>query len=225
MERPLGGPGPEHHRLGADAGPAPVVDGAQRAEQGRRVPFEPEHAQAADDARDAQVVVVEAPDPVPGRAGEVGAAHDLGARIVVVVVVPGRWSSRPGGQVEAVEVQHAGQGGQESGAEVRAGAEGGEGGAVDDGGGGVVGGGFGEREEQLDVVVAVFEVGVREGEDRGHGAAGGVGGLDGGVVEADEGGGGAGVGGHGGGVGCCLVTGLKVAGACKALVVMTLFGF
>ncbi len=62
------------------------------------------------------------------------------------------------------------------------------------------GGGFGEREEELDVVVAVFEFGVREGEDRGEGAAVRVGGLDGGVVEADEHGNGIGVGGHGEGL-------------------------
>ncbi len=60
--------------------------------------------------------------------------------------------------------------------------------------------GFGEREEELDVVVAVFEFGVREGEDRGEGAAVWIGGLDGGVVESDEHGGGIGVGGHGEGM-------------------------
>lgn len=74
-----------------------------------------------------------------------------------------------------------------------------EGGGVDGRGGGVVGGGFGEREEELDVVVAVFEFGVREGEDGGEGSSGGVGGLDGGVVEADEHGARTGVGGHGDG--------------------------
>ena len=60
------------------------------------------------------------------------------------------------------------------------------------------GGGFGEREEELDVVVAVLEVAVGEGEDRGDGAAERVGGLDYWVVEADEHGGG----GHGVGRGC-----------------------
>ena len=59
------------------------------------------------------------------------------------------------------------------------------------------GGGLGEREEELDVVVAVFEFDVREGEDRGEGAAVGVGGSDDGVVEADEHGGGIGIAGHG----------------------------
>lgn len=59
------------------------------------------------------------------------------------------------------------------------------------------GGGFGEREEELDVVVAVFELAVWEGEDRGYGSTVLVRGLDGGVVEADERGGGAGGGGHG----------------------------
>ena len=49
--------------------------------------------------------------------------------------------------------------------EVWAGAEGGEGLAVDEWGRGVDPGAFGEREELLDVVVAVFEGGVREGED------------------------------------------------------------
>lgn len=57
--------------------------------------------------------------------------------------------------------------------------------------------GFGEGEEQLDVVVAVFELAVGEGEDRGQGTPVRVGGLDGGVVEADEHGGGTGLGGHG----------------------------
>lgn len=61
------------------------------------------------------------------------------------------------------------------------------------------GGGFGEGEEQLDVVVAVFEFAVWEGEDAGYGPSVWVGGLDGGVVEADERGGGVGVGGHGDG--------------------------
>ena len=57
--------------------------------------------------------------------------------------------------------------------------------------------GFGEGEEQLDVVVAVFELAVGQGEDRGQGTPVRVGALDGGVVEANEHGGGAAVGGHG----------------------------
>ena len=56
--------------------------------------------------------------------------------------------------------------------------------------------GFGEGEEQLDVVVAVFELPVGEGEDRGHGSPVRVGGLDGGVIEANEHGVGTAVGGH-----------------------------
>ena len=60
--------------------------------------FEAEDAEAADDARDAEVVVVEAADPVPGRAGEFGAGLDG----------EGRGSGVRPGRVEAVEVQHAG---------------------------------------------------------------------------------------------------------------------
>ena len=59
------------------------------------------------------------------------------------------------------------------------------------------GGGLGEGEELLDVVVAVFEGGVGEGEDGIEGASGGVRRLDFGVVEADDGGCGARIGGHG----------------------------
>lgn len=59
------------------------------------------------------------------------------------------------------------------------------------------GGGFGEGEELLDVVVAELEGGVGQGEDGGEGPAGGVGGLDGGVVEADDWGGRIGIWGHG----------------------------
>jgi len=62
------------------------------------------------------------------------------------------------------------------------GAEGEEGWAVDRGGCGVEGGGFGEGEEVLDVVVVVFEGGVGPGEDLGEGWAVGVGGEG---VEAD----------------------------------------
>lgn len=160
--------------------------------EGRRVGFEAEDAQAAENARDPQVVVVEAADPVPGGEGEVGAGADGDVDRVFC----------GSGAFEAVEVQHAGQRLGQSGAEVGPGAEGGEGGAVDDGGGRVEGGGFGEREEELDVVVAVLEVGVREGEEGGEGEARGVGGLEGGVVEADEEGGGGGRGGgHGSGWG------------------------
>lgn len=48
--------------------------------------FQPQHAQAADDAREAEVVVVEALDPVEGGAGEVGAGDD-GDFVIVVDVV------------------------------------------------------------------------------------------------------------------------------------------
>ncbi len=78
-----------------------------------------------------------------------------------------------------------------------------EGWFVDCGRVGVEGGGFGEGEEGLDVVVVVFEVGVGPGEDLGEGAVVGVGGAEGGGVEADEGGCGwwhFGCGGGGGGV-------------------------
>lgn len=71
-----------------------------------------------------------------------------------------------------------------------------EGGDVDGGGERVVGGGFGEREERLDVVVAVFERQVGQGKDGGEGSPRGVRGVDGGVVEADDWGGWRG-GGHG----------------------------
>lgn len=47
--------------------------------------FEAEHAQRADDARDAQVVVVEAADPVSRRSVEVGGPGDGGEMMVVVV--------------------------------------------------------------------------------------------------------------------------------------------
>lgn len=79
------------------------------------------------------------------------------------------------------------------------------------------GGCFGEGEEELDVVVAVFEFAVGEGEDRGLRPAAGVGGLDGGVIETDEWGGGRGVGGHGGWVGRGGWTGVRMVGACEAL--------
>lgn len=42
----------------------------------QRVLFEPEDPERADDARDAQVVVVEALEPVAGGAGEVGGRDD-----------------------------------------------------------------------------------------------------------------------------------------------------
>ena len=61
-------------------------------------------------------------------------------------------------------------------------------------------GGFGEGEKELDVVVAVFEFAVWEGEYRGKGASVRVGGLNGRVVEADKCGRCVvGCGGHGGG--------------------------
>lgn len=63
------------------------------------MPVETEDAQAADHARDAQVVVVEARAPVSGGAGEVGPGEDLDR--------PGGVPGVRGGG-EAVEVQHAG---------------------------------------------------------------------------------------------------------------------
>ena len=59
---------------------------------------EAEDAEGADDARDAQVIVVEALDPVLGSSIEVVAEHDVEIR------TPGL---RPG-RFEPVEVKHAG---------------------------------------------------------------------------------------------------------------------
>ena len=64
--------------------------------------------------------------------------------------------------VEAIEFAHPFQSKEELVAQLRASAEGEEDGASDDGGGGVEGGGFGEREERLDVGVGALEGGVLE---------------------------------------------------------------
>ena len=157
MERPLRRPRPEHHRLGADAGLAVVVDEPQHAEEERGVLAEAEDAQRAHDARDAQVVVAEARDPVVAVVVEAVAQQDLEVRVPRL---------RPR-RLQPVEVQHPRQRLGQLRPEFRPRPEGVEGGAVDDGGGRVEGRAFGQREQELDVVVAVFEVRVREGEDGG----------------------------------------------------------
>lgn len=98
MERALRGAGPERQRPRADARAAVVVDGDEGPEEGVRVRSQPEHAQGADDARQAEVVVVEALDPVAGRAGEVGAWDD-GLVVVVVVVDDGGGGSGIGSPI------------------------------------------------------------------------------------------------------------------------------
>ena len=75
-----------------------AVDGGQDPVEERCVLFETEDAQAADDARDSQVVVVEAFDPVLGCLVEVAAESDFEPWVAVL---------RPG-WFEPVEVQHAG---------------------------------------------------------------------------------------------------------------------
>lgn len=65
--------------------------------------FETEHAQRADDARDAQVVVVGAADPVSGRSVEVGGPGDGGEMVVVGVSGPLLLLRRRPGGFEAVE--------------------------------------------------------------------------------------------------------------------------
>lgn len=72
-----------------------------------RGPFETEHAQRADDARDAQVVVVEAADPVSGRSVEVRGPGDGGEMVGVSGPLLLLRRRRPGG-FEAVESEHAG---------------------------------------------------------------------------------------------------------------------
>lgn len=78
---------PKHHRLGTDAGPALVIHGPQGPEEECRMHLEAENPQAADDAGDAQVVVVETSDPVLGSAVEVGAGDDFEVRRGIGVVV------------------------------------------------------------------------------------------------------------------------------------------
>ena len=60
----------------------------------------------------------------------------------------------------------------------------------DDGSGGGNHRKFGEREQPLDVVMAVFELGIVPSEDGAERATARVRSLDGGVVEADDGTGG-----------------------------------
>ena len=76
IQRLQRGARPEHHRPGADARSPVVEDGDQGEEECLGVGFEAEDPEGADDARDAEVVVVEARDPVKGGGGEVGAGGD-----------------------------------------------------------------------------------------------------------------------------------------------------
>lgn len=166
--RDVAGVLPEVEGGWGDGGGVIVGDGEEGGEEGAGFLFEAEEVGGAEDAGEAEVVVVVGVEVVVSAGGEVLGAGDGG-----------------GGAREAVEVEHEVEGFLEIRLEGWAGAEVGDSLGVEGGSEGVDGAGGVEGEEPLDEVVGGFELIEGEGVDVAEVAAGVVGGGVG--VEGEEG--------------------------------------
>ena len=135
-----------------------AIDGVERVKQRLRFGFKAEQEGGAEDAGEAEVVVVHRPEPVLRALAEVGQALDCA-------------SSCCGNPGESVEAQHAFEGLAQAVAHGSRCVEGLDGRGVKGRRSGVGAAALGEGKEPLDEVVDVFEAVVGPGEDFGQSAA------------------------------------------------------
>jgi hypothetical protein len=143
---------------GGDAVGVLAIEGVESVEEGFGFGAETEEEGRAEDASEAEVVVVHGPEPVLGAAGKICEALDGDA-------------GRGDDLAESIEAEHALKGLAEAALHSDGRLEDVDGGGVEDGGGGVGSGRLREREEPLDEVMDVFEAVVVPGKDFGEGAA------------------------------------------------------
>src|SRR6202034_370421 len=153
-----GGARPEGVGARGDAVGEFFIDGVEGVEEGLRFGFEAEQERGAEDAGEAEMIVVHRPEPVLRAVAEVGGALDGEA-------------GGSGDLLESVEAEHALEGLAQPLLHGDRTAEDTDGEGIEDGRGGIGAAGLGKGKEPLDEIVHGFEVIVVPGKNLGEGAA------------------------------------------------------